>query len=309
MEEFKNVDQQKLFNRKQVIKVNGFDIEFSQNDYLFQIKKTQIDVTQSQQKIFGDYLGKNCFSCQKQMVKKSNMRQCDFCAKIGQGIQNQQLIIKQTMYDIFKGLQDREIYQERLQKDIFSQQDQHNQNRFEIEQIKIQQRNMENKQERLQKYEKLNTNLSKKMELKKNEVIEKQIIIRNLMEEVEDLRFDLDKMQEELQVKAGDEQYMRDYFRKLNPIQPKQGSFNKNPTKKHTSLERSITEPSLTFSQLEQQQDQQNIYQDTGMNHLEAVSSANRLNSTGTNSINSRRKKLNNMPTNKPCCDGGCIIA
>jgi len=42
LEEFKKADQQKLFNRKQTIMVNGKEYEFSQFDGVFSISRSQI---------------------------------------------------------------------------------------------------------------------------------------------------------------------------------------------------------------------------------------------------------------------------
>eukprot|EP00347_Sterkiella_histriomuscorum_P020614 403337136 len=362
IEEFKKVDQEKLFNRKQIIKVIGNeDVEFNQNDNIFQIQSSQIDTSVSQSQAFKLAKGKNCFGCKTIMKKKSNIRQCDFCAKIGckecvykkfPYPMNQtqkgrickqcetKIYIQQTMNEIFKGIQQKEVYQERMQKDIFNQQDKHTDNRYELEQLRTAQINdskqhankvdklhlkIESKRERLEKLERTNKRNLEKINDKKEEVEEKLDTIKFLREQIENLEFEIKQSQDELRVKIQDEQYMRDYLKKLNPIQPKQGSFNKqnqrlkqnrnqgqqnNGNMNGSNISQSITEPSLTFSQLEQQEKEQLLYQQTGLDHLnqQHLSTSRHGSTPGTDNSSRRKKNIQQIQQQKSCCNDNCYI-
>ena len=45
IEEFKNINQQELFSRKQMIEVKGAQVEFTKFDNIFTLSKSQVEST------------------------------------------------------------------------------------------------------------------------------------------------------------------------------------------------------------------------------------------------------------------------
>ena len=85
IEEFKNINQQELFSRKQKIEVKGVEVEFTKFDNIFTLSKTQVENNSKDQLsyIFGKNIGKECFCCRKFITKGTKQVQCQFCTLAG----------------------------------------------------------------------------------------------------------------------------------------------------------------------------------------------------------------------------------